>query len=71
MLGKWMSLEEIAEQLNVQKVPDSRREQMDSCICSEVIRFLEALWRAMMSAFTGGLDGSRVGQSSRLPRCWR
>src|SRR5687767_7424857 len=25
---------------------DSRHEQMDSCICSEGIRFLEAPWRA-------------------------
>jgi hypothetical protein len=43
MLGKRMSLEEIAEKLNVEKVPtDSRHEQMDSSISSEGIRFLEA-----------------------------
>ena len=29
---------------------------MDSCICSEGIRFLEATWRAVMSASTGGLE---------------
>ena len=35
MLAKRMSLEEIAEKLNEEKVPTIRRhEQMDSCICS-------------------------------------
>jgi len=48
MLGERMSLEEIAEKLNVEEGSnDSRHEQMDSCICSEGIRFLEAPWRAM------------------------
>src|SRR6266511_2193531 len=35
---------------------DSRHEQMDSCICSEGIRFLEAPWRAMMSASTAAVE---------------
>jgi hypothetical protein len=43
MLGKRMSLEEIAEQLNRgEGSNDSRHEQMDSCICSEGFRFLDA-----------------------------
>ena len=41
MLKKRMSLEAIAEKLNEDKVRnDSRHEQMDSCICSEGVRFL-------------------------------
>jgi hypothetical protein len=41
--GKRMSLEEIAEKLNAEKVPTIHgTKQMDSCICSEGIHFLKA-----------------------------
>ena len=43
MLRKRMSLEQIAEKLNVEKVPTIHgTNKMDSCICSEGFRFLEA-----------------------------
>jgi hypothetical protein len=60
MLGKRMSLEEIAGQLNVMRFNDSRHEQMDSCICSEGIRFLEAPWRAMDVSRRGRLRSTRT-----------
>ena len=40
MLGKRMSLEKIAEQLNAEGSNDSRHEQMDACFCPEGVRFL-------------------------------
>ena len=44
LLGKRMSLEEIAETAERgEGSNDSRHEQMDSCICSEGIRFLARL----------------------------
>ena len=58
MLGKRMSLEEIAEKLNATKFQRSRHEQMDSCICSEGIRLLKsALEGTISSANRGCPDG--------------
>jgi hypothetical protein len=44
MLGKRISLEQIAPERE-EGSNDTWREQMDGCICSEGIRFLEGPWR--------------------------
>ena len=58
LLGKRMSLEEIAEKLNAEGPNDSRHEQMDSCICSEGIRFLEAAWSPGSKGLTKSPGGT-------------
>jgi DNA-binding transcriptional MerR regulator len=78
MLGKRMSLEEIAEQLNVKKVPTIHgTNRWNSCICSEGIRFLEApaLEDSDVSLHGAGREihvgrsqrGQRVSSRSRPP----
>src|SRR6266511_6293710 len=41
---------------------DSRHEQMDSCICSEGIRFLEAPWRATWPYTAGAGHAGRASE---------
>ena len=67
MLGKRMSLEAIADKLNRgEGSNDSRHEPVDSRICSEGIRFLEAA-RSLAPAFSqsrNGATGQRVRRRS-------
>jgi hypothetical protein len=68
MLGKRMSLEEIAERAERgEGSNDSWHEQMDGCICSEGIRFLIPL---ALERTAGGISSrgpSRVMELRRNP----
>jgi len=63
LLGKRMSLEEIAEKLNAEKVPTIHGTKMDSCICSEGIRFLEAAQSPRAQSRDEVLGGTGEGLS--------
>jgi hypothetical protein len=68
MLAERLSLEEIAERLNAEKVPTIHgTDQMDGCICSEGIRFLIPL---ALERTAGGISSrgpSRVTELRRNP----